>query len=310
VTSYDKAEKHNMTGEDTAVDDGALDSVFATDRDRGGKTAPPEPAPKETVSTEPAAEKPAEGEEADPKRDPFEKYRDPESGRLVSEAERKGLLNELKSEREKRQEQARLREESDKRSKEYEERIKDYERRLQAAQQPPLQHQQPVQQQPQPKRPDVWTDPEGALAYDRQQLEAKQKFDIFETRLEFSEELMSAKPDYEQMKAIFLEAANANPALAQQMVSHRMPAKFVYEEGKRLAAYKEVGTDLEGYRKRIEDEARVKFLEELKTGTTATAQPQKFPGTLADATASGGQGAHLTDEAVMGDVFSTNRRRK
>lgn len=305
MTSYDKAEKLKMTGDDTAVDDGALDSVFATDRDRGGKSAPPEPQPKETVSTEPVAEKPAEGEaETEPgKRDPFEKYRDPETGRMVP-------LHELKSEREKRQEQARLREDAEKRANEHAERIKDLERRLQAAQQPAPQYQQPVQQQPQPKRPDVWTDPEGALAYDRQQILAQQRFDVFETRVAMSEELMSSKPDFQQMKDVFIEAARSNPMLAQQMANHPLPAKFAYDEGKKLAAMQEVGTDINAYRKRIEDEIRAKVVEELKTGTTATAQPQKFPGTLADATASGGQGAHLTDEAVMGDVFSSNRRRK
>jgi hypothetical protein len=295
-----------MTGEELGVPDegNALDDVFASDRDRGGKSAPPEPAPKETVAAEPAAEKPAEGEaETEPKRDPFQQYRDPESGKLVP-------VSALDSERHKRKEASQKFEEAEKRANEHAERIKDLERRLQAAQQPPLQHQQPVQQQPQPKRPDVWTDPEGALAYDRQQILATQQQQIFETRLFLSEEMMSAKPDYQQMKDLFVETARSDPSLAQRLVSHPAPAKFAYEEGKKIAAMREVGTDLEGFKTRLIEEARVKFLEELKTGTTATAQPQKFPGTLADATASGGQGAHLTDEAVMSDVFSSNRRRK
>jgi hypothetical protein len=305
VTSYDKAEKHNMTGEDTAVDDGALDSVFASDRDRGSKSAPPETAPKETVSETPVAEKPAEVEaETEPgKRDPFDKYRDPDSGRLVP-------LDELKSERGKRQEAQKTLTEREKLLAERDAELKELRARLAAPQPSPQYQQPPAPQQPAPQRPDPWTDPVGAMDFDRKQLESKQEFAIFETRLELSEELMSAKPDYADMKATFIEAANANPALAQQMVKHPMPARFVYEEGKRLAAMKEVGSDIGAYRKRLEDEVRAKVLEELKTGTTATAQPQKFPGTLADATASGGQGAHLTDEAVMGDVFSTNRRRK
>lgn len=302
-----------MTEETDVADAGdAMNDVFSSGRDRSGKSAPPEPRAEPTpepapkADTQPAPEGNQEGtEDGSPTKDPFNKYRDPESGRLVP-------LNELKSEREKRQEATRKFEEAEKKAKEAEARYAELERKLQAAQQPQFQpQQQPQRQQPQRQRPDPWTDPEGAMAFDREMLSQHQHLQVFETRVALSEEMMAAKPDYAEKKAIFLEAARAQPHLAQQMVQHPLPAKFVYEQGKRIMAEQEVGNDLDAYNKRIEERVRQQVLEELKAGTTVNAQPQKFPGTLADATPSGSdQGAHLTDEAVMGNVFSSNRRRK
>lgn len=302
-----------MTEESGVADTGdVMNDVFASGRDRGGKSAPPEPKPEPKADPAPKAETQSEpsgtpeaSEDGSPSKDPFKNYRDPESGRLVP-------LNELKSEREKRQEATRQREEWEKKAKDFEAKYSELERRLQAAQQPQFQpQQQPQRQQPQRQRPDPWTDPEGAMAFDREMLAQQQHMQVFETRVALSEEMMSSKPDFAEMKNLFVEAARSNPYLAQQMVQHPLPAKFAYEQGKRIAAEREVGTDLEAYNKRIEDRVRQQVLEELKAGTTANAQPQKFPGTLADATPSGSnQGAHITDEAVMAGVFSSNRRRK
>lgn len=301
-----------MTEESDVADAGSvMDDVFASGRDRGGKSAPPEPkpeprepAPKAETQPEPSGT-PEVSDDSSPTKDPFNKYRDPESGRLVP-------LNELKTEREKRQEATRQREEWEKKAKDFEAQNSELQRRLQAAQQPQFQpQQQPQRQQPQRQRPDPWTDPEGAMAFDRDMLAQQQHMQVFETRVALSEEMMASKPDFAEMKNLFVEAARANPYLAQQMVQHPLPAKFAYEQGKRIAAEREVGNDLEAYNKRIEERVRQQVLEELKSGTTANAQPQKFPVTLADATPSGGdQGAHLTDEAVMAGVFSSNRRRK
>lgn len=294
-----------MTGEDTAVDDGVLDDVFASDRDRGGKSAPPESTPKAEPKADAPVEKPdgtdpaPEGTDPSEKRDPLKQYRDPDTGRLVP-------LKEVLSEREKRQEATRKLEEADKRLREIEAAKADLERQLQAARQPQFQPQQ--RQQPQPQKPiDWWSDPETAAAQFAQQ----QHMQVFETRVALSEEMMASKPDFAEMKNLFIEEARNNPMLAQQMVQHPLPAKFAYEEGRRIKNQREVGNDLEAYNKRIEEQIRAKVLEELKAGTTVNPQPQKFPVTLADATPSGSdQGAHLTDEAVMAGVFSSNRRRK
>lgn len=131
-----------------------------------------------------------------------------------------------------------------------------------------LSHPQPVPQQPYqaPQPPDPWTDPEGALAFERQQRELQ----LYETRVLLSEEMMSQKPDYEDAKRVFIEAANADPNLAQQLVRHPLPAKFVYEQGKRLAAMREIGPDPAAYREQLRQQLRDELLTEMQT------QPQSF----------------------------------
>lgn len=292
-----------MTGEELGVpnEGNALDDVFASDRDRGGNAAPPEPIAPEASQV--PAEKPA-GTDAAPDGDDkgsSKQYRDPDTGRFVP-------LHELKSEREKRQEAAKRADEAEKRALDAEERIKAYERKMLAADQP--RYQQTHQPQPQWQRPDPWSDPEGAMAYDRDHILATSHMQVFETRVAVSEELMASKPDFAQMKDIFVEAARANPMLARQMVDHPLPAKFAYEQGKKIAAQREVGDDLEAYKARLREEERARVIAELNAGNAGNQPPQKFPGTLADATATGAQGAHLTDETVMAGVFSSNRRRK
>ena len=121
--------------------------------------------------------------------------------------------------------------------------------------QPPPQQQR---QQPQPP-PDPWTDPEGAMAYERQQ----RAMELYETRVILSEEMMSQKLDYADAKRVFIEAANADPALAQKLVRHPIPAKFVYEEGKRLAALREIGPDPAAYRETLRQQLRAELEAEM-----------------------------------------------
>jgi hypothetical protein len=136
----------------------------------------------------------------------------------------------------------------------YEKKMAEFEARLAELSKPQPPPQQPRQAPPPP--PDPWTDPEGAMAYERQQ----RAMELYETRVILSEELMSQKPDYNDAKRVFIEAANADPALAQKLVRHPMPAKFVYEEGKRLAALREIGPDPAAYR----DTLRQQLMEELR----------------------------------------------
>ena len=259
-----------------------LAPVFASNRDRGADSAAPESEVKaepEPHKAEADAEPVAEAEQPDSSK----QYRDPETGRFVP-------LHELKTERTKRQEEARLREEAERRYQEAERRMADLERRF-------AQHQQP----PQPP-PDWMIEPDRAAAHFQQQM-AQQ---LFETRVYATQEVMrSIKPDYDQAEEAFAKAAQQNQTLARQMMSHPNPAKFAYEQGKRIMAMERIGADPDAYEKRIREETRKQVLEELKKGP---AQPQRFPGTLADGTASGAQGAILTDEAMMADVFASNRR--
>lgn len=273
-----------MAGKDD--ESAVLDDVFASNRDRGADSAAPEPEVK--AETEPQKADKADAEqvaEAETK-DPFKQYRDPESGRLVP-------LHELKSERTKRQEEARLREEAERRAQQYERDLQELRSQFAQMRQP---------QQPQQPPPDWMVEPDRAAAMLQHQVQQQ----ILETKVFLSQETMRAlKPDYDQAEEAFAKAAHQNPALAQQMFRSPNPAKFAYEQGKRIMAMQRIGDDPDAYEKRIREETRKQVLEELKK---PPAQPQRFPGTLADGTASGSQGAILTDEAVMADVFGSNRR--
>jgi hypothetical protein len=75
---------------------------------------------------------------------------------------------------------------------------------------------------------------------------------------------------------------------------------------KQQTAIQRIGPDPDAYEKKLEASLREKILAELKQG-----KPQpKFPGSLADATAGGGQGAHLTEEAIANELFSHTRNRR
>lgn len=261
-------------------DDDVLGDVFSSDRDRGADTAAPVDNPKADV---PKGETP---EATDDGEDKSKQYRDPENGRFVP-------LTELKSEREKRQEAQRLREESDRRAMEYERRALDAERRALAVQQ---QYAQP-QQQYAPQAPDPFTDPE---AY-REYVEGNARAAAVNERLNISQ-MMAEQVHGEEVVAKALKAA-LDAGINQQFVNQRNPYDALVKWHKQQMAMAEVGDDLGAYEKRI----REKVLAELKAGNSGQPQ-QRFPGTLADATASGGQGAILTDEAMMADVFATDRR--
>lgn len=272
---------------DKNADDGVLDDVFANDRDRGADSAAPESKPE--VTTEPEAKAADPDQPELESKDPFKQYRDPESGRLVP-------LHELKSERTKRQEEARLREEAERRADQYRRDLEEVQRSIQAAQR---QHQQQHQQPP----PDVWSDPEGALRYQAQALQQQFAQQRYQDRVATSDALLRPQlKDYDATVNLAIERNGRDPQFMQALYSHPMPGQFAYDAGKRIRMLETIGDDLEGYEAKV----REKVLAELKQGNRG--QPQRFPGTLADATASGAQGAILTDEAMMGDVFGSDRR--
>lgn len=144
----------------------------------------------------------------------------------------------------------------------YERRLADMERKLQASAQP---------QQAPPAAPpaDWWTDPEAAA----QRMQAEHTYAIFETRLSLGEEIMSQKPDYEAAKAAFIEAAQADMDLTAKMVKSANPAKFVYEQGRKLQAMREIGDDPVSYRQRLEEEFKAKYL----APQPVVSQPPKAP---------------------------------
>ena len=86
-----------------------------------------------------------------------------------------------------------------------------------------------------------------------------------------------------------------------------MPARYAYETGKRMMALQKIGTDPNAYEQRIREEERQKVLAELKAGGAGGVggQPKPvFPGSLATATHTGRQGAHLDPQAAADSVFA------
>lgn len=164
-----------------------------------------------------------------------------------------------------------------------------------AAQQPKPQpqQQQPVQQQQYPERPDPWVDPEGAARYDQMMFQHQ----LFETRVITSKELMkSLKTDFDDVEKVFIEAASADPYLEQQLVRHPLPAKFAYEQGKRIMLMREIGDDPEAYKAKVREELRAELAGQQQTqqapaavapgtpkslASTASTQPRNKNGTFA-----------------------------
>lgn len=132
-------------------------------------------------------------------------------------------------------------------------------------------------------RPDPYEDPQGAAEYDRKEA-SEQSFSM---RVEMSQEMMrEIHADYDEIEAVFMEEASSNPALAAQLSSHPFPAKFAYQEGKRVQQLKVMGDDPAAYIEKIKAEAaqaaRAAVLEELKKGQ-AEAQKASIPESLAEA---------------------------
>jgi len=285
-----------MAGE-KAVDDGALDDVFASGRDRGTDSAVPEQEPVGSQSETPEPEARARAPDPEAKADDDgspKQYRDPETGRFVP-------LTELRTERQKRQEEARLRGDAERRAAAAEAALQEARRYWDQAQRP--QHQQQHQQ---PQMPDPVLEPQAWAAHVQGQMRAEYEQRDFQNRVATSQALMRARyPDYDEVEAMFVQAAQHDPGLAHRMAASPMPAKFAYEAGKAIAAVMKVGVDPDAFEKRVRDEERQKVLAELKAGP---AQRQHFPGTLADAPASGAQGRVLSDAAMLSDVFRSDRR--
>lgn len=279
---------------DTVTDDLNLDDVFKPDapvteakpetaepvdtrpRDEHGRFASKQEQPAPEVK----AETPAPGEQAEAEATP-----------------RHVPLKELQTERQKRQEEARLRTEAETRAAVYERQLAQL-----------LQRQQ-QQEAPQQQAPDWYAEPDRAA----QTLQQQVSYQLTQTKVAMSQEFMrSQHKDYPEIEQVFTEAANRNPQLWQQLYQHPMPAQFAYQQGKKLKALQEIGEDPDAYRARIKEEATQQVLADLKGGKIKlTGQPvpqTRFPGTLADQTSAGmTQTAHVTDDAMMADVFARRR---
>ena len=168
--------------------------------------------------------------------------------------------------------------------------------------QPQNQQQQPRQQRQVPPRPDPWTDPEGAAAYDQ----AMFQHQLFETRVITSVELMrTIKPDFDEVEKFFIEEAQRNPWLEQQLVIHPMPAKFAYEQGRRIKLMREIGDDPDAYERGLREkwEAELEGRQQAPPQARAPSAPKSLANTASQPRAKNGQYAAKDGFASLDDIL-------
>lgn len=124
-----------------------------------------------------------------------------------------------------------------------------------------------AQQQPEAKKPDLFEDPE---AWQRN-LSDQFSHQVLETRISMSREMFAAmKDDYEEAEAAFIDYAKQYPELITQMTQAAVPAKFAYEQGKKVLAFNEFQKfDAETVRAKIREEERAKVVAELQQQQSA-----------------------------------------
>lgn len=125
------------------------------------------------------------------------------------------------------------------------------------------------QQQQQQEEPEVdLYDPREAQSFINSQIQPQ----IYETRVLLSQEMYrSAHPDYDEMETIFADQCEKDPSLKQRLLAHPVPAKFAYEEGKRLKLMQEL-SDPDAYRAKLREEIMAE-LNNQQQQPPAAAQP-------------------------------------
>lgn len=108
--------------------------------------------------------------------------------------------------------------------------------------------QQLVNRQEQAPPPDWYAEPDRAAQVMQQQVQHQ----IVQTKVEMSQDWAREHyPDYNELEAVFTEAADKQPHLWQQLYRHPNPAKFAYQQAKKIAAFNEIGDDPDAYKQRI-----------------------------------------------------------
>lgn len=108
--------------------------------------------------------------------------------------------------------------------------------------------QQLAQRHEQAPPPDWYAEPDRAAQIMQQQVQ----YTIVHNKVALSQDLAREQyADYDAMEQVFTEAAQQQPHLWQQLYQHPNPAKFAYQQAKKLHAMREIGDDPEAYRQRI-----------------------------------------------------------
>lgn len=170
-----------------------------------------------------------------------------------------------------------------------------YMRAVQAQNQAALaaEHQRQQQQQASaapPQPPDPYTDPAGALQYERQMMTAalqqrdaqyaqalqQQQHAMFERSVEASQRLMRSQyKDYDEAEIAFAEVARVNPQLREQLVRHPFPAEYAYQVGKEALLRRQIqeAGSLNAYAERIANQR----LAEMQAQAAQTARAPIAP---------------------------------
>jgi len=113
-----------------------------------------------------------------------------------------------------------------------------------------------------PKTPvDPWSDLPGALKSTQEQI----REELFFERCNLTEEIARQKhTDFDDVREVFVEAANTNLALWAQIRQERNPAEFVYREGLRIRELKDVNGDFAAYRSKLEKDIETRLRAELE----------------------------------------------
>lgn len=119
-----------------------------------------------------------------------------------------------------------------------------------------------------PKQPvDPWSDLPGALKSTQEQI----REELFVERCNLTEEIVRQKhADFDAVREVFVEAANANPTLWAQIRQERNPAEYVYREGLRIRELKDVNGDFAAYRSKIEKDVETRLRAEFEAKYKAT----------------------------------------
>ncbi len=117
------------------------------------------------------------------------------------------------------------------------------------------------------KRPDILEDQEGAFRHTESQFANA----LLQERINLSRELMIEKhDDYEAHEAVFVEMAQKNPQLVQEMNRSSNPAKFAYNKAKEHNEYSD-------YQKNKESDDYKAFLEARKAAALEPKEVEETP---------------------------------
>lgn len=126
--------------------------------------------------------------------------------------------------------------------------IQDERRKRQELEAKLKQYEQHLQKREQAPPPDWYAEPERAAQVMQQQVQ----YQITQTKVALSQDWARTQyQDYDEMEQVFTEAAQQQPHLWQQLYSHPNPAKFAYQQAKKLKVMQEIGDDPDAYRQRI-----------------------------------------------------------